>query len=52
MRLSDRLRPGESADDLMRDVLNVTLAGLQSGIPLASNPAWTEAETESSVKVS
>lgn len=36
MRLSDRLGPGENADDLARDVLNVTLAGLQAGVPLTS----------------
>ena len=36
MRLSDRLSPGENADDLARDALNVTLAGLQSGVALRS----------------
>jgi AcrR family transcriptional regulator len=36
MRLSDRLQPGENADDLATDVLNVTLAGLQSGVTLKS----------------
>jgi len=36
MRLSDRLGPGEDADTLARDVLNVTLRGLQSGIALES----------------
>jgi len=36
MRLSDRLGPGENADALARDVLNVTLRGLQSGIALES----------------
>ena len=36
MRLSDRLGPGENADTLARDVLNVTLRGLQSGIALES----------------
>lgn len=36
MRLSDRLQPGENADDLAADVLNVTLAGLQSGVALIS----------------
>ena len=30
MRLSDRLAPGEDADALARDVLDVTLAGLRS----------------------
>jgi AcrR family transcriptional regulator len=37
MRLSDRLGRGEDADALARDVLNVTLRGLQSGITLESN---------------
>jgi AcrR family transcriptional regulator len=36
MRLSDRLQPGENADDLATDVLNVTLAGLRSGVTLTS----------------
>jgi AcrR family transcriptional regulator len=36
MRLSDRLGPKENADDLAIDVLNVTLAGLQAGVGLAS----------------
>jgi AcrR family transcriptional regulator len=36
MRLSDRLGPGDNADALARDVLNVTLRGLQSGIALES----------------
>jgi hypothetical protein len=36
MRLSDRLGPGEDADTLARDVLNVTLRGLQSGVALES----------------
>jgi AcrR family transcriptional regulator len=36
MRLSDRLGPGVNADALARDVLNVTLRGLQSGIALES----------------
>src|SRR2546423_8804434 len=34
MRLSDRLGRGENADALARDVLAVTLRGLQSGITL------------------
>ena len=37
MRLSDRLARTENADELARDVLNVMLAGLQSGIPLQSS---------------
>jgi len=36
LRLSERLGPGENADQLAADVLNVTLAGLQSGIALQS----------------
>jgi AcrR family transcriptional regulator len=36
MRLCDRLGPGENADTLARDVLNVTLRGLQSGVTLES----------------
>ena len=36
MRLADRLAHGENADTLARDVLNVTLRGLQSGIALES----------------
>jgi hypothetical protein len=37
MRLSDRLGPTENADQLAEDVLNVTLAGLQSGVHLKSS---------------
>ena len=36
LRISDRLAPGENADDLARDVLNITLAGLQAGVTLHS----------------
>ena len=36
MRLSDRLGPTESADQLAEDVLNVTLAGLATGVALKS----------------
>jgi AcrR family transcriptional regulator len=36
LRLSDRLSPGEDADLLASDVLNLTLAGLRSGVPLQS----------------
>jgi AcrR family transcriptional regulator len=39
LRLSDRLAPGENADDLATDVLNVTLAGLRSGVALQSKTA-------------
>jgi AcrR family transcriptional regulator len=34
MRLSDRLGPTDNADDLARDVLDVLIAGLQSGLSL------------------
>jgi AcrR family transcriptional regulator len=37
LRLSQRLGPGENADALARDVLDVTIAGLRSGIALRSN---------------
>ena len=36
MRLSERLAPGENADDLAADALDVTLAGLRSGVALRS----------------
>lgn len=36
MRMSQRLAPGENADLLAADVLNVALAGLQSGVALES----------------
>jgi AcrR family transcriptional regulator len=36
-RLSDRLSPGEHADDIARDVIDVTIAGLQSGVALRSH---------------
>src|SRR5215203_3321625 len=39
LRLSDRLAPGEDADVLARDVLDVTLAGLQAAPPLRSSSA-------------
>ena len=39
LRLTERLAPGENADDLARDVLAVTLAGLRTGIELQSSPA-------------
>src|SRR5207247_5579769 len=37
MRLSDRLGPTENADDLARDVLDVLIAGLQSGLTLRTH---------------
>jgi AcrR family transcriptional regulator len=36
MRLSDRLGPGENADDIARDVIEVTIAGLRSGVVIRS----------------
>jgi AcrR family transcriptional regulator len=36
LNLSDRLLPGENADLLATDVLNLTLAGLRSGVALQS----------------
>jgi AcrR family transcriptional regulator len=36
LRLSERLAPGENADLLAADVLNVTLAGLRTGVALQS----------------
>jgi AcrR family transcriptional regulator len=39
MRLSDRLGPGENADDLAKDVLDITIAGLRSGVALRSHTA-------------
>jgi AcrR family transcriptional regulator len=39
LRLSDRLGPNENADDLAKDVLDITIAGLQSGIALRSHSA-------------
>jgi AcrR family transcriptional regulator len=39
MRLSDRLTPGENPDDLARDILDVTIAGLRSpDVQLRSKP--------------
>jgi hypothetical protein len=37
LRLSDRLGPDENADLLAADVLNLTLAGLRSGVSLQSS---------------
>ena len=36
LTLSDRLAPGENPDQLASDVLDTTLAGLRSGVPLQS----------------
>ena len=38
LHLSDRLAPGENADDLAHDVIEVALAGLRSGVRLRSAP--------------
>ena len=51
MRLSDRLAHGEDADALARDVLNVTLRGLQSGVTLEStfvDSTWVPDAVEAS----
>lgn len=37
MRLSNRVPEGEHPDALARDMLDVTIAGLQAGLPLRSN---------------
>jgi AcrR family transcriptional regulator len=37
MRLSNRVPEGEHPDALARDLLDVTIAGLQAGVPLRSN---------------
>jgi hypothetical protein len=37
--MSDRLAPGESADRLANDVLDVTIAGLRAGSPITFVPA-------------
>jgi AcrR family transcriptional regulator len=41
MRLSHRLAPDEDADTLAHDILDITLAGLQAGVPLRSHVAST-----------
>jgi len=48
LRNSDRLKPGENADDLARDVLNVTLAGLRSGVAVISSTDWCAVEDAAS----
>jgi AcrR family transcriptional regulator len=54
MRLSDRLGPGENADTLARDVLAVTLRGLQTSGPLESTFVAVDClpDTPSAEKVS
>jgi AcrR family transcriptional regulator len=39
LRLSDRLTPGENAEALAHDILDLTMAGLQAGVPLRSSSA-------------
>lgn len=39
LRLSERLAPGENADDLAQDVLAVAIAGLRAGVQLRSTGA-------------
>ena len=54
-RLSDRLAPGENADTLARDVLAVTLHGLQTAPPLESTFIAVDClldETPANAKVS
>ncbi len=49
LRLSNRLGAGENADDLARDVLDLTIAGLQSGVTLRSQSgpcAWEESKPD------
>jgi len=46
LRLSERLGPTEDADDLARDVLDLAIAGLQSGISLRSHVATICPEDE------
>jgi AcrR family transcriptional regulator len=46
LRNSDRLGPGENADDLARDALNIAIAGLQSGVAITSSSAWCPIDEE------
>ena len=46
LRLSERLGPTEDADVLVKDVLDITIAGLQSGIPIRSHFATNCPEDE------
>src|SRR5262249_50537484 len=52
MRVSDRLAPGENADDLARDVINVVIAGLRSGASLHSTATACAEEERARVEVS
>jgi AcrR family transcriptional regulator len=52
MHLGDRLSPSENADDLARDVLDVLIAGLQSGTVLrSSGPPMHCPETEAKTAI-
>jgi AcrR family transcriptional regulator len=46
LRLSERLAPGENADNLAADIVDVTIAGLQSGVILRSTPAGSGCRLE------
>ena len=50
MRLSDRLTHGEDAEALAHDVLDVTIAGLQTGLPLRSSSASCVLDEESTAR--
>jgi AcrR family transcriptional regulator len=45
MRLANRLSPGENADDLARDVLDIMLTGLMAGAPVRSAAASSTHDT-------
>ena len=49
LRMSDRLAPGENADDLAQDVLTVAIAGLRAGVQFKSkavSPCEAPGETD------
>lgn len=52
MRLTDRLGPGEDADDLADDALEVAIAGLKSGLALKTRPglAWESEANEAALE--
>jgi len=58
LSLSDRLGADEKADDLARDVLDVTIAGLQAGVtrrstgPIGGCPLSNETDLQPATKVS
>lgn len=47
MRLSQRLAPTQDVDALAADMLDVIMAGLQSGVPLAARPGLCPADAVS-----